>query len=267
MPADSTGRPDCLMVFYRAALPDGMTIIIVGGGRVGLRTARTLKEEGYGVVIVEKDPEKVTRIQDEGFRVIEGDGADEGVLEQAGIETAEAIAGLTPDINVNFAACMIGKEYGCRTVLRLDEDYREEIYHKYAEDVDEVIYPERLGAAGAKTALLGGNFNLIADLTERLQLLSVTIPEGAPVIGGSVNELSFDDARIYAHGRDHEPLTIPLPGTRFEAGDRVAIIAEREATDRVRMAIIGEEAATGDGGAESEPDGEASAGEVRADTE
>ncbi|MDX1745668.1 MAG: TrkA family potassium uptake protein [Halobacteriales archaeon] len=243
-----------------------MTIIIVGGGRVGLRTARTLAEEGYGVVIVELDPEKVTRIQDEGFRVIQGDGADENVLEQAGIETAEAIAGLTPDINVNFAACMIGTEYGCRTVLRLDEDYREEIYHKYAEDVDEVIYPERLGAAGAKTALLGGNFNLIADLTERLQLLSVTIPPDAPVIGGSVNELHFDDARIYAHGREHEPLTIPLPGTRFEANDRVAIIAERGATDRVRSEIIGKE--EGSDGDDQDQNGDTPSGEeVRADTE
>jgi len=36
---------------------------------------------------------------------------------------------------------MIGKEHGCRTVLRIDEDYREEIYEKYDADVDEIIYP------------------------------------------------------------------------------------------------------------------------------
>ena len=61
-----------------------MSFVIVGGGRVGLRTARVLREEGHDVVIVERDPEKVERISDEGFRVVEGDGADGDVLEEAG---------------------------------------------------------------------------------------------------------------------------------------------------------------------------------------
>jgi len=69
-----------------------MKFLIVGGGRVGLRTARILTEEGYDVVIVEQDSEKARRARDEGFRVVEGDGNDEDVLEEAGITTAEAVA-------------------------------------------------------------------------------------------------------------------------------------------------------------------------------
>ena len=140
-----------------------MRLIIVGAGRVGLRTARIVHEEGHDVTLVENDSEKAQRAQDEGFMIIEGDGASEDILEQADLGSADAIGGLTGDLNVNFAACMIGKHHGCRAVLRIDEDYREDIYYKYADDVDEVIYPERLGAAGAKTALLGGNFNVIAE--------------------------------------------------------------------------------------------------------
>ncbi len=45
---------------------------------------------------------------------------------------------------------MIGKHFGCRTVLRVDEDYREEVYQKYAKEVDEIVYPERLGAAARR---------------------------------------------------------------------------------------------------------------------
>lgn len=220
-----------------------MTFVIVGGGRVGLRTTRILLEEGYGVVIVEQDPEKVERIRNEGFRVIEGDGADADILEDAGIETAGAVAGLTGDLNTNFAACMLGKEYGCRTLLRIDEDYREAIYEKYASEVDEIIYPEQLGAQGAKTALLGGNFNLIADLTEELQLFTVRLPEHSPMIGRRVAEIESivePDARVYAHGRARDPLTIPLPGTRIEPGDRLAVIAGPEAAESVRETLLDE---------------------------
>ncbi|ODR82967.1 potassium transporter Trk [Haladaptatus sp. W1] len=212
-----------------------MRFIIVGSGRVGLRTARVLTEEGHEVVIVDDDPDRVERARDKGFTVTEGDGVKEDALVDAGLDTADAIAGLTGDLNVNFAACMVGKHHGCRTVMRIDEDYRADIYHKYADDVDEVIYPERLGAAGAKTALLGGDFDVIADLTENLQLTTMTIPSESPLVGTRVHAVELPtDARIYAHGRDRERMTIPLPGTKIEGGDRVALIAARDALPDVR---------------------------------
>ena len=217
-----------------------MRFVIVGYGRVGTRTARILETEGHEVVLVENDPGKVDRARTDGIETVEGDGADESVLERAGLDEADAIGGLTGDLNVNFTACMIGKEHGCRTVLRIDEDYREEIYEKYAADVDEIIYPERLGAAGAKTALLGGDFNVIADLAEQLTVASVAIPEGAPVVGERVVEVELpNEARIYAHGRDNEPMTIPLPRTGIEAGDHVAVLSSPDALTDVRAALRG----------------------------
>ena len=220
-----------------------MTFIIVGYGRVGARTARVLHEEGHPVIVVEIDPDKVERARNAGFEVVEGDGSNESVLKRAGVESAVAVGGLTGDPNVNFAACMIGKEYGCRVAMRISEDYREEIYEQYEEDVDEVIYPERLGAAGAKTALLGGSFNAIGELTERLRLTTVTIPDGAPVVGQKVNDIDLGrDGRIYAHGRRREPMTIPLPGTIIETGDQLALVVEDDGLERVREILLGDTA-------------------------
>jgi len=217
-----------------------MKFVIVGYGRVGTRTARILDSEGHTVVIVERDRDKVRRSEEEGFETLHGDGNDESVLEAAGLDDADAIGGLTGDLNTNFAACMLGKEHGCRTVLRIDADYREEIYETYAADVDEIIYPERLGAAGAKTALLGGNFNVLADLTEQLSVASVTVPDESPVIGERVIALELPgDARIYAHGSDREPMTIPLPRTTLAAGDTVAVMASPETLDDVRATLKG----------------------------
>ena len=217
-----------------------MRFVIVGAGRVGLRTARILHEEGHDVTVVENNTDKAEHARSEGFMVIEGDGASEEILTQTSLETADAIGGLTGDLNVNFAACMIGKHYDCRTVLRIDEDYREDIYHKFADDVDEVVYPERLGAAGAKTALLGGNFNVIADLTEELQLTTVMVPDESPVIGQQVSTVELpEDARIYAHGRERERMTIPLPNATVEGGDQLAVIADRDAVSEVRQRLQG----------------------------
>ncbi|RQG93337.1 potassium channel family protein [Natrarchaeobius chitinivorans] len=218
-----------------------MRFVIVGYGRVGSRTARILLEEGHEPVVVDTDPDRVERAESAGFDALQGDGSDEDVLVDAGIDEADAIGALTPDLNANFAACMVGKHYGCRTVLRIDEDYREDIYEKYAEDVDEIIYPERLGAAGAKTAMLGGDFNVVTDLAANLHLTVLGIQDGSPAVGKRVSELDLPEStRIYAHGRARESLTIPIPGTELEAGDEVAIITETSRLEEVRTALLPE---------------------------
>ena len=215
-----------------------MKFVIVGYGRVGTRTAHILQSEGHEVVIVERNQAKIDRASDAGFAVVTGDGSEESTLERADIDEAAAIGALTGDLNTNFTACMIAKEHGCRTVLRIDADYREEIYEKYAADVDDIIYPERLGAAGAKTALLGGDFNVLADLTEQLSIASIDVPEESSAIGKRVVEVELPgDAHIYAHGRAHESMTIPLPQTTIEAGDSLAVMTSHEGIDEVRSAL------------------------------
>jgi trk system potassium uptake protein len=216
-----------------------MRFVIVGYGRVGSRTARILDEEGHEVIVVDIDSDRVERAENNGFETVQGDGADEEALVDAGIDSADAIGAFSPDLNVNFAACMVGKHYDCRTVLRIDEDYREDIYEKYANDVDEIIYPERLGAAGAKTAMLGGDFNVVADLATNLQLTVLEIHEGSPAVGKRMSELDLpESARIYAHGRARESLTVPLPGTELAAGDEVAVITETDRVEEIRAALL-----------------------------
>lgn len=220
-----------------------MRVVIVGFGRVGSETANELKREGHQMVIIENDPEKADKARQQGFAVIEGDGSSEEVLEEAGIGESDAIAALTADVNVNRSACMVGKEHGCRTLLRLGQDFQASIYRRFTEEVDEIIYPERVGAAGAKTALLGGDFDALSELTEELSVTTVEIPEGSPVVGKRVVAVDLPEkAHIYAHGGTDEPMTLPLPKTEIEAGDRVAFTAAPDALDDIRAYLRGEQA-------------------------
>lgn len=212
-----------------------MRCVIVGYGRVGTRTANILDEEDHGVVVVETDTTKAERAREAGLAVIEGDGSSAETLEEADLDRVDAVGGLTGDAETNFAVCAIGNDHDCRTVLRISEEFSEDIYRDYSEGVDEIIYPEQLGAASAKTALLGGDFSVLADLTEQLSATALTVPDGSPVIGERVVALAVpDDAHIYAHGRAGEPMTIPLPRTTIEAGDRLALIADPDAVMAVR---------------------------------
>ncbi|RKD88118.1 potassium channel family protein [Halopiger aswanensis] len=218
-----------------------MRFVIIGAGRVGLRTARVLREEGHDVTLIERDEPKVRRARNEDFRVVEGDGSREDVLEEAGVTDADAVGALTGDLNVNFTACMIANHYGCRTIMRIDEAYREGIYRKYAEAVDEVIYPERLGAIGAKNALLGGTIRAIADIAPHLQVVELMITDDAPVNGYTISELELPaDARVLAFGKRDGELALPDEDESLEAGDRLVVLADFDVLSEVRQLLVGE---------------------------
>ncbi|MFW6003867.1 MAG: potassium channel family protein [Halanaeroarchaeum sp.] len=224
-----------------------MRVVIIGAGRVGLRTAGIIRNEGHEVTLVDRDPEMVERAQSEGFAAIEGDGSSEDVLESADVESADALGALTSDLNTNFVACMVGNHHDCRTVLRIDEDYRENIYRKYADEVDDIVYPERLGAIGAKNALLGGNVTAIADLTENLQVVQFTVTREAPMHGYTISELALPSrSQTLAYAKRDEPLGLALPDDTLEEGDRIAVLAEFDALDDVRQILVGSTDTGGD---------------------
>jgi trk system potassium uptake protein TrkA len=217
-----------------------MRFVIVGAGRVGMRTARVLREEDHDVALIEPEETKVERLRDEGFEVVQGDGSDEETLDTVGLEDADGLAGLSGDFTVNVIACMIAKSHNCRTVLRVDDDYREYVISKYASDVDEVIYPERLGAIAAKNALVGGNVRAVADIAQNLQLVQLTVTEDSPMRGYTLSELELPaDARVLAFGKASESLALPTGDVSLEVGDRVVVIADFSVLQDVQQIIVG----------------------------
>ncbi|WP_246983712.1 potassium channel family protein [Halorientalis marina] len=220
-----------------------MRFVIVGAGRVGLRTARVLADEGHDVSIIERDVKKAERARKEGFQVLEGDGSTEAVLEDADLGEVDALGALTGDLNSNFVACMIAKHHGCRTVLRIDEEYREEIYKKYASDVDEVVYPERLGAIAAKNALLGGNIRAVADIERNLQMVELTVTDESPMRGYTLSELELPaKSRLLAFRKSGEKYGVPTGDVSLELGDQLVVLADFGVLDDVRRIVVGETA-------------------------
>jgi trk system potassium uptake protein TrkA len=220
-----------------------MRFIIVGAGRVGMRTARVLREEDHEVVLVEPQRARVERLSEEGFTVVEGDGSDEEVLLDLDLDSADGLAALTGDLTANFVACMIAKAHDCRTVLRADSDYREYVVRKYSQDVDEVVYPERLGAVVAKNALLGGNIHAIADISPTVQLVELTVTESSPVRGYTLSEVELPaDARLLGFGKAGGRMNLPEPDQSLELGDRVIVIADYDVLQDVRQLLVGQAA-------------------------
>jgi trk system potassium uptake protein TrkA len=124
--------------------------LIVGGGRVGRRTAVHLADSGYMVTIIERDETQAGKVPGHLVgRVIVGDGTDVDVFKQATPTEADVVAGLTNDTDTNLAVCELANELvsEVRTIARISADGEED--YAYLNHVDNIVYPAAAGATVA----------------------------------------------------------------------------------------------------------------------
>lgn len=95
-----------------------------------------------------------------------------------------------------------------------------------------------LGVATPEVARHRYPLEFVPEVSVNSQLIEVAIPSGAPVVGRSILQLGLPPgALILLIGRDGENL-VPNGGTVLEAGDRLLVLAEKEAIPAVRSLCV-----------------------------
>ncbi|ERH11301.1 MAG: K+ transport system, NAD-binding component [halophilic archaeon J07HB67] len=207
-----------------------LNVVVAGAGRVGFETAQRLDGYGHDVTVVEADTDRCEALADEYIAtVIQGDASDPGVLEQAGVEDADVVAGLTGDSGVNLAVCVLAREYnpGARTVARIDSASQE----RYDEFVDAVVFPERAGGRAAANEVLAGEVETLADVTGDVDIMEIRVEAGAPAAERTLAEVRFPAGTLIVSAGDGDQ--IARPDTTLTPGRRYVVATEPGVADEV----------------------------------
>jgi trk system potassium uptake protein TrkA len=210
--------------------------IIAGGGRVGFQTAELLANRGHDVTIIERDERIVSEIADEWMAtVIEGDATNPEIIEQAGIERADAIAALTGETGLNLAVCLAAAEMSpdIRTVARIDR----QTGNAYTRFVEAVLFPERAGASVAANEVVGSDVQTLADVTGDLDIMLIRVAEGAPAAGKKLAEVRFPAGTLIVS--DDDGHRVAGPDTTLTAGSRYVVAVEPEVAEEVMNLMRG----------------------------
>ncbi len=132
-----------------------MNVVIMGSGRIGGTLANRLSAEGHNVAIVDTNPasfEKYLAAEYAGQTIL-GDGIDEDVLREAGIERADAFIATAGGDNHNLMAAQMAKVwFGVqRVVARCNDGVRAEVYGDLGLAI---ISPSRIAAAALWDTLM-----------------------------------------------------------------------------------------------------------------
>ena len=95
-------------------------LVIAGGGHIGFRLAQAL-EKSNQVKLIERDNRRARRISEtlENTIVLAGDAADEELLVEENIDSADVFAALTNSEEANVLSAMLAKRLGARRVMAL----------------------------------------------------------------------------------------------------------------------------------------------------
>jgi trk system potassium uptake protein TrkA len=133
-----------------------MKLIIVGCSRVGAMVARAMEEAGHEVTVVDSNRRSFDRLgTDFKGQMVLGNGIDEDVLRQAGIERADGFASLTNGDNRNIMAAQIAREvfHVPKVITRIYDPIRQDVYQELGLNT---ICPTLAGARQIH-AMLKGN--------------------------------------------------------------------------------------------------------------
>ncbi len=208
-------------------------LLIIGGGNIGFNLAKNLENsiDDIRIKIIEKDKNRAELIANElnNTIVINGNGLDEGILEEANLEDVETVIALTNDDEDNLMVSVLVEKFSKdkRTMALINKPNYSLL--KKSLKIDDLIDPRmdtvstilkhvHKGTIETAYTILNGDYEFIeADIIETSELInkdlkSSNLPE---------------EIRIGAILRD-DNILIPRSSTKFEKGDTVVFLCKRD---------------------------------------
>lgn len=201
------------------------SIIIMGGGRIAVRTANLIPDN-INVKIIESDLNRCRRLielVDDRVMIINGDGRDPDLLTSEGIDHTDAFIALGDNSETNILACLTAKKAGVyRTVAEIENiDY---ISMAESMDIGSVINKKKLAASTIFQMMLKTDVSSVKCLTF-IQAVVAEFPvrEGAAITRKPVKDLGLPSgANIGGLIRNGEGLRVS-GNTMIQAKDHVII--------------------------------------------
>ena len=213
---------------------NGLNIIIVGCGKVGMTLIEQLSKEGHDITIIDKNAAKVQEMSNlYDIMGLVGNGASYSVQMEAGIENADLIIAVTASDELNLLCCTVAKQVGdCAAIARVrTPDYSKEAgYLREKLGLTMIINPElEASLETARILYLPTALEVNSFAHGQAEIVKFKIPEGNLLDGMTIATLGksiTNEILICAIEREGE---VYIPGGNFQMSknDIVSFVAPR----------------------------------------
>lgn len=213
----------------------GLSIIIIGCGKVGATLTEHLSKEGHDITIIDQDEERLQEIAGiHDVMGVVGNGASYSIQMEAGITEADLLIAVTGSDELNLLCCIIAKQVGnCSTIARVrTPDYsKEAAYLREKLGLAMIINPEFEAAREASRILSLPTALEITPFAHGLaEIIKFKVPKDNFIDGMTVAELGMSkttNIHICAIERDNQ-VHIPSGNFQIAAGDVISFITSHK---------------------------------------
>lgn len=204
-----------------------MRTIIVGGGQVGSYVARILIDAGRDVRVVEYREKPLAGLKNElpPEVIVNGDGADPKVLEQAGINDADVVAAVTGADEINLVTATIAKfEFGVDKVIARINNPKNTWLFTEEMGVDVRVSQAYLIANVITDQIDFRNLTTLMRLNRgNNAIVQATVGDGAQADGKPLREIKFPEGTVVINVRRGEANLVAGADTVITKGDSVLV--------------------------------------------
>lgn len=201
-------------------------VMILGGSRIGKRTAKSL-EGRFNIKVIEIDKEKSAVLADylTNALVINGDGRNIDLLVEEGLPNMDTFIAVTGNSEVNILSCMLAKRMGVKKTIAEVENID---YIDLAENmgIDTIINKKLITASRIFKFTMSAEVESMKCLTgSDAEVLEFIAKQGSKITKGRLRDIEFPkDALVGGVIRDDKGI-IAKGDTHVKADDRVVVFA------------------------------------------
>jgi trk system potassium uptake protein TrkA len=202
-------------------------VIIVGAGRTGTALATALDITRISAKIIEKDPQKCTRLAEKLERVIviNGDATDKDLLQEENIVDVDFIVAITADEESNILISLLGKSLGAKkTITRVSK-------HSYIPlvssiGIDTVVSPRLSAVRAILQYIRRGKIISVAPLKgEHAEAIEAEALDTSDIVNVPLSKVKFPNGAIVGAIVRGEEIIIPRGDSVINPKDRLIIFA------------------------------------------
>ncbi|MBL4807729.1 MAG: Trk system potassium transporter TrkA [Rhodobacteraceae bacterium] len=204
-------------------------VVIIGGGNVGLGVAKVLeaRTDRVRVKVIERNRATAEQAADalERTIVLNGDGLDSVVLEEAGISSADAVLVVTDDDKTNLLAAVRAKELGCKmTICLVNDPSLVPLMGPLA--IDAYINPRATTVSSILRHIRQGRVRGVYSIGDaEAELIEAQVLGTSPMAGSRIRDINFPEGVLIGGVLKDGKVIKPTGSTRIEEGDVVAIFS------------------------------------------
>ena len=220
---------------------DPLRVFVVGGKQIGILVARQLERRGIAVKLFEREPGRCEKIAGllRDTVVVNADGTDQAVLEEARVDGVDAFLALTNDDEDNIIASLLARRLGVRKVVALINRLG---YLSLAQrlGVNATVSPRLTTVDSVLRYVRRGRVTSVTTFREEeAEAIELVAGEGTRYVGKRLRDVRFPRGAIVgAIVRPDGEVRVPRGEATISAGDRVIFFALEGSVPQLESAFL-----------------------------